>query len=48
MIYVGSNKLVPLVGGDLVVLCLFVQYGLIGFWVSYLAPRIFVATGLAE
>jgi membrane-associated phospholipid phosphatase len=48
VIYVGSNKLVPLAGGDLVVLCLFVQYGLIGFWISYLAPRMFVATGLAE
>jgi membrane-associated phospholipid phosphatase len=48
VIYVGSNKLVPLAGGDLVILCLFVQYGFIGFWISYLAPRIFVATGLAE
>ena len=48
IIYVGLNKLVPLAGSDLLILCLFAQYGLIGCWISYIAPRMFVATGLAE
>jgi membrane-associated phospholipid phosphatase len=47
-IYAGLSALFPS-GTDLLPLILrYVRYALVGFWGSYLAPRLFVAVGLAS
>lgn len=47
-LYVGLSALLPSGTDPLALILRYVRYAILGFWGSYLAPRLFVAIGLAE
>jgi membrane-associated phospholipid phosphatase len=47
VIYIGLKKALPGEGSEWYALCRFIRYGLVGFWSSFIAPRLFTKLGLA-
>jgi len=47
-LYIGLKYILPTKGQEFYALTKFIRYGLIGLWISFGAPFIFIKTGLAQ